>query len=44
VSESEVPWDEIAFASVKRTLRHFFEDRRAGRFEAHFGDIRPPQR
>jgi ADP-ribose pyrophosphatase YjhB (NUDIX family) len=44
VSESEIPWDEIAFASVKQTLRHFFEDRRAGRFEAHFGDIRPPQR
>ena len=44
VSEHEVPWEELAFASVRRTLKHFFDDRRAGRFEARFGDIRPPER
>ncbi len=37
--EDEVPWDEIAFRTVRETLRHFFEDRRRGRFELHVGDI-----
>jgi len=42
--EDEIPWDEIAFASVRRTLAHFFEDRRAGAFLPRFGEIRPPER
>jgi ADP-ribose pyrophosphatase YjhB (NUDIX family) len=37
--EDEVPWDELAFRTVRRTLEHFFEDRRAGRFGIHTGDI-----
>jgi len=37
--EDEVPWDEIAFRTVRVTLRHYFEDRRAGRFGVHAGDI-----
>lgn len=44
VTEDEIPWDELAFAMVKRTLQHFLEDRRAGVFVPRFGDIRPPQR
>jgi len=44
VTEAQVPWDELAFAMVKRTLRHFFEDRRNGGFVTRFGDIRPPGR
>lgn len=44
VAEEEIPWDELAFAMVKRTLVHFFEDRRRGLFVPRFGDIRPPQR
>jgi ADP-ribose pyrophosphatase YjhB (NUDIX family) len=38
-SEEEIPWDEIAFRTVKETLQHFFEDRRRGRFEVHNVDI-----
>ncbi len=38
-AEAEVPWDEIAFRTTKRTLEHFFEDRAAGAFRIHFGDI-----
>lgn len=30
--EHEVPWDEIAFRTVRTTLRHYFADRRRGRF------------
>jgi ADP-ribose pyrophosphatase YjhB (NUDIX family) len=37
--EDEVPWDEIAFRTVRETLRLFFEDRRGGRFGVHAGDI-----
>jgi ADP-ribose pyrophosphatase YjhB (NUDIX family) len=40
VTEDEVPWDQLAFAMVKRTLEHFFEDRKRGRFVTRFGDIR----
>lgn len=39
-TEAEIPWDEIAFRTVGQTLRWFFEDRRAGRFELHTGAIR----
>lgn len=44
VTEDEIPWDELAFAMVKRTLQHFLADRRNGVFVPRFGDIRPPQR
>ena len=37
--EDEVPWDEIAFRTVRETLRHFFDDRRRGRFGLHCADI-----
>ena len=33
--EHEVPWDEIAFRTVRATLQHFFADRRRGRFGDH---------
>ncbi|HQQ69807.1 MAG TPA: NUDIX hydrolase [Alicycliphilus sp.] len=38
-AEEEIPWDEIAFRTVKRTLECFFADRRAGRFGVHSFDI-----
>ena len=37
--EHEIPWDEIAFRTVRDTLRHYFEDRRRGSFSVHAGDI-----
>ena len=39
--EAEIPWDEIAFITVRRTLRHYFDDRRAGEFRFHIGTIDP---
>jgi len=44
VSAAEIPWDQLAFAMVKRTLEHFLEDRESGVFIPRFGDIHPPQR
>lgn len=40
--EEDVPWDEIAFRTVARSLRHFFDDRRSGSFRFHTEDIPPP--
>jgi ADP-ribose pyrophosphatase YjhB (NUDIX family) len=34
-AESEIPWDEIAFRTVRETLLAYFADRRAGRFRVH---------
>ncbi len=38
-TQAEVPWDEIAFRTTRKTLECFFEDRRAGAFGVHFDDI-----
>ncbi len=38
-TEAEIPWDEIAFRTVKETLTHYFADRRAGKFGFHVMDI-----
>ena len=37
--EASVPWDTLAFRTVRETLLHYFEDRRRGRFELHTADI-----
>jgi ADP-ribose pyrophosphatase YjhB (NUDIX family) len=37
--EDEIPWDEIAFRTVRETLRFFFDDRRAAHFTLHCADI-----
>lgn len=34
-SEADIPWDDLAFRTVKETLRHFFADRAKGSFEFH---------
>jgi len=44
LAESEIPWNEIAFATVRNTLTHYFSDRRKGRFDFHMGTIEPMPR
>jgi len=39
-AEHEVPWDQIAFRTVRETLLHFFADRERGRFALHVDDVR----
>lgn len=41
LTESEVPWDGLAFATVRNTLRHYYSDRKAGEFRFHMGTIEP---
>jgi ADP-ribose pyrophosphatase YjhB (NUDIX family) len=38
-AESDVPWDDIAFLSVRNTLTHYYTDRRSGEFKFHLGTI-----
>ncbi len=38
-TEAEIPWDEIAFRTVKETLERYFADRRDGQFRFHTLDI-----
>ena len=38
-AEHEIPWDEIAFRTVRETLRCFFADRARGQLELHQIDI-----
>ena len=40
-AESEIPWPELAFATVTETLRRFFADRQRGAFAVH--EIAIPQ-
>ena len=40
-AEHAVPWDELAFATVRHTLMHYYNDRRAGEFKFHTGTIDP---
>ena len=40
-AENEIPWDRIAFATVRKTLTHYYGDRRNGEFKFHLGTIEP---
>jgi ADP-ribose pyrophosphatase YjhB (NUDIX family) len=37
--EADIPWDELAFRTVRETLACYFSDRRRGQFEVHCADI-----
>jgi ADP-ribose pyrophosphatase YjhB (NUDIX family) len=38
-TEDEIPWEAIAFRTIELTLRHFFADRKSGKFVTHAGEI-----
>jgi len=40
--EQQIPWDRLAFATVKRTLKLYFSDRQDGTFRFHMGTIEAP--
>lgn len=39
--EEEIPWERIAFATVRNTLQHYYSDRRGGEYPFHMGTIEP---
>jgi ADP-ribose pyrophosphatase YjhB (NUDIX family) len=40
-TEERIPWEELAFPTIRETLRRFFADRREGTFRLHTGTIVP---
>jgi ADP-ribose pyrophosphatase YjhB (NUDIX family) len=38
-TESDIPWDDIAFRTVRETLERYFSDRRQGQYGIHTIDI-----
>lgn len=42
--EEEIPWEELAFETVRRSLQYFFADRQAGEFILRMEDVEPSRR
>jgi ADP-ribose pyrophosphatase YjhB (NUDIX family) len=42
-SESEIPWDTLAFRSVTQCIKTYFADRRTGSFDFHESVLTPPE-
>jgi len=38
-TEAQIPWDDLAFRTIRHTLEFYFEDRCKGTYPLHFGDI-----
>jgi len=38
--EAEVPWEDLAFPVIRKSLRLYFEDRAKGVFSFHMGEIK----
>ena len=38
-SQNEIPWDELAFPVIQRTLTYYFQDRATEQFPLHVGNI-----
>jgi len=38
-TEQQIPWDEIAFPMIERSLRYYFADRKRGQFGIYVEDI-----
>jgi hypothetical protein len=43
-SESEIPWDNIAFESIRQTLADFFSDRPGRSYSFEIKQIMPPEK
>jgi ADP-ribose pyrophosphatase YjhB (NUDIX family) len=39
--EPEIPWNDLAFATVRNTLTQYYRDRREGEYRFHIGTIEP---
>ena len=43
-SEADIPWKELAFPVVERTLRRYFKDRLTDRFDTYLDTIAGPSK
>ncbi len=42
--EHEIPWDQLAFATIRNTLTHYYNDRRQEEYKFHIGTIEPTKK
>jgi ADP-ribose pyrophosphatase YjhB (NUDIX family) len=38
-TQQQIPWDQLAFPVIKKTLEYYYADRPTGQFPLHVGDI-----
>lgn len=38
---AEIPWDEIAFRTIRLTLEHYRSDQASGQWRSHYGELPP---
>jgi hypothetical protein len=38
-TEDQIPWDDLAFKTVRETLERYFDDLSSGKFGFHVSDI-----
>ncbi len=38
--QGEIPWDEMAFPVIEKTLKHYFKDKEIGEYPFKIGDIK----
>jgi ADP-ribose pyrophosphatase YjhB (NUDIX family) len=38
-AEEEIPWEELAFPTISKTLKHYFEDRKTGVYPVRVEDL-----
>jgi len=38
-NEEDIPWDELAFTTIRETLKFYFDDKSRGKFQLHTGDV-----
>lgn len=43
-TESEIPWDELAFRPIRYSLEHYFAERKQGKYSLHIGELGPVAR
>ncbi len=43
-AEEEIPWDQLAFRTIGRTLRNYFLDRKVATFPVHESTLKPRAR
>ena len=37
--EEDIPWDALAFSTIRHTLQLYFQDQRSKEYKVHVGDI-----
>lgn len=42
-TEEQIPWQQLAFPVIVKTLKSYYQDKKRGQFDLHVADIPPPK-